>query len=315
MEQSCQSNAIEVICLKKRFTNVTAVEDISFAVKKGNIFGFLGPNGAGKTTTVNMLCTLLTPTKGDALVGGFSVTKDPLSVRKNIGIVFQESTLDNHLTIKENLYMHAKLYGLTNAFFKKQLFKILNLVELNKYINTPISELSGGTRRRVEIARVLIHNPKIIFLDEPTVGLDAQTRNKIWEYLLKIRKEEGVTIFLTTQYINEAEICDHIGVIDHGEIVALGTPDELKNTVKKDTLEMETENNKLSLEQIKQSFPDLSSYQIGKTIVVNTEKGEYMLPKIIDVITSKILSINLTKPTLEDVFLNITGRKIRDKKD
>jgi len=132
---------------------------------------------------------------------------------------------------------------------------------------------------------------------------------------LKIRKEEGVTIFLTTQYINEAEICDHIGVIDHGEIVALGTPDELKNTVKKDTLEMETENNKLSLEQIKQSFPDLSSYQIGKTIVVNTEKGEYMLPKIIDVITSKILSINLTKPTLEDVFLNITGRKIRDKKD
>ncbi len=132
---------------------------------------------------------------------------------------------------------------------------------------------------------------------------------------MKIRKEEGVTIFLTTQYINEAEICDHIGVIDHGEIVALGTPDELKNTVKKDTLEMETENNKLSLEQIKQSFPDLSSYQIGKTIVVNTEKGEYMLPKIIDVITSKILSINLTKPTLEDVFLNITGRKIRDKKD
>jgi ABC-2 type transport system ATP-binding protein len=179
MEESLQNNTIEVTCLTKRFSNLTAVDNISFSVKKGSIFGFLGPNGAGKTTTVNMLCTLLTPTKGDALVGGFSVTKDPLSVRKNIGIVFQESTLDNHLTIKENLYMHAKLYGLTNNCFKEQLRKTIDLVELTNYLHTPISDLSGGTRRRVEIARVLIHTPKIIFLDEPTVGLDAQTRNKI----------------------------------------------------------------------------------------------------------------------------------------
>ena len=171
--------AIEVKELNKRFSHLVAVDKVSFNVKQGEIFGFLGPNGAGKTTTVNMLCTLLLPTTGDALVNNFSIIGDPLSVRKSIGIVFQESTLDNHLTVRENLYLHAKLYGLTTAEFNKKLYSITKLVELDDKLNTSVGQLSGGTKRRIEIARVLIHEPKILFLDEPTVGLDAQTRNKI----------------------------------------------------------------------------------------------------------------------------------------
>jgi ABC-2 type transport system ATP-binding protein len=171
--------AIEVKELTRRFPHLIAVNKVSFNVKKGEIFGFLGPNGAGKTTTVNMLCTLLNPTGGDAFINGDSVKNQPLRVRKAIGIVFQESTLDNHLTVKENLYLHAKLYGLTNEEFKKQLYQVVKLVDLEDKLNTSVGQLSGGTKRRIEIARVLIHKPKILFLDEPTIGLDAQTRNKI----------------------------------------------------------------------------------------------------------------------------------------
>ncbi len=307
--------AIEVKELTKRFSHLTAVDKVSFNVKQGEIFGFLGPNGAGKTTTVNMLCTLLLPTTGDALVNNASVTKDPLSVRKSIGIVFQESTLDNHLTVKENLYLHAKLYGLTNAEFTKKLYKIIKLIGLEDKLNSTIGQLSGGTKRRVEIARVLIHEPKILFLDEPTLGLDAQTRNKIWEYLCKMQQENNMTIFLTTHYINEAEICDHIAVIDHGEIVAMDTPQNLKNTIHKDTIEIQTSSNQRSLEQIRKSFPELSAMIIGKNIIIKTEKGETVLPKVLEVIVEEVLSINLNKPTLEDVFLELTGRKIRDKKE
>jgi ABC-2 type transport system ATP-binding protein len=192
--------AIDVKELTRSFPHLIAVNKVSFNVKKGEIFGFLGPNGAGKTTTVNMLCTLLNPTNGDALINGHSIKNQPLNVRKAIGIVFQESTLDNHLTVKENLYLHAKLYGLTNAEFQKQFYQVVKLVDLEDKLNTSVGQLSGGTKRRIEIARVLIHEPKILFLDEPTVGLDAQTRNKIWDYLLKARKENNMTIFLTTQY-------------------------------------------------------------------------------------------------------------------
>ncbi len=303
--------AIEVKELTKKFSSLTAVDKVSFNVKQGEIFGFLGPNGAGKTTTVNMLCTLLLPTTGDALVNNMSVIKDPLNVRKSIGIVFQESTLDNHLTVKENLYLHAKLYGLTNEEFNKKLYLITKLVDLDDKLNTSVGQLSGGTKRRIEIARVLIHEPRILFLDEPTVGLDAQTRNKIWDYLLKVRKENNMTIFLTTQYINEAEICNRVGVIDHGEIVALDTPENLKNISNKDTIEIQTLDNLKAIEEIKNMFPDIFIKQFGKNIIIKTEKGETFLPKVLEAITGEILSINLTKPTLEDVFLELTGRQIR----
>lgn len=309
--------AIEVKDLTKKFAHLTAVDKVSFNVKTGEIFGFLGPNGAGKTTMVNMLCTLTNPTSGDAIINHFSIIKDPLNVRKSIGLVFQESglTLDNHLTVRENLYLHAKLYGLSNNEFKKRLYNIAKLVDIESRLNSAVGILSGGTKRRIEIARVLIHEPKILFLDEPTVGLDAQTRNKIWEYLFKVQKENNMTIFLTTQYINEAEICDNVAIIDHGEIVAMDTPNKLKNTIHKDTIEIQTENNQKSIKEIKNIFSDLNVIIFGKNIVIKTEKGDTMLPKILEAITSEVLSINLTKPTLEDVFLQLTGREIRDKKE
>lgn len=232
-------------------------------------------------------------------------------MRKAIGIVFQESTLDNHLTVKENLYLHAKLYGLTNEEFKKQFYQVVKLVGLEDKLNTSVGQLSGGTKRRVEIARVLIHEPKILFLDEPTVGLDAQTRNKIWDYLLKVRNENNMTIFLTTQYINEAEICDRIGVIDRGEIIALDTPNNLKNLASEDTIEIQTANNPKSIDEIKTAFPDVFVKQLGKNIIIKSEKGETFLPKVLEAITEDIIAINLTKPSLEDIFLKLTGRQIR----
>ncbi len=232
-------------------------------------------------------------------------------MRKAIGIVFQESTLDNHLTVKENLYLHAKLYGLTNEEFKKQFYRVVKLVGLEDKLNTSVGQLSGGTKRRVEIARVLIHEPKILFLDEPTVGLDAQTRNKIWDYLLKVRNENNMTIFLTTQYINEAEICDRIGVIDRGEIIALDTPNNLKNLASEDTIEIQTANNPKSIDEIKTAFPDVFVKQLGKNIIIKSEKGETFLPKVLEAITEDIIAINLTKPSLEDIFLKLTGRQIR----
>jgi len=311
MEKNNNEYALEVKDLSKRFSHLIAVDKVSFNVKTGEIFGFLGPNGAGKTTMVNMLCTLLMPTSGDALVNGYSIKNDPLNVRKSIGIVFQEPTLDNHLTVKENLYLHAKLYGLTNAEFNKRFYQIVKLVDLEDKLDKSVGQLSGGTKRRIEIARVLIHEPKILFLDEPTVGLDAQTRNKIWDYLLKVRKENNITIFLTTQYINEAEICDRISVIDHGEIIALDTPNNLKNIANKDTIEIQTNNNLKSIEEIKNNFPNILIKQIGKNIVIKSEKGETFLPKILDTINEEIISINLTKPSLEDIFLELTGRQIR----
>lgn len=315
MENNIETNnwAIQVHNLTKRFPHTLAVDNINFNVKKGEIFGFLGPNGAGKTTTINILCTLLAPTSGHALVNNFDIINNPLEVRKSIGIVFQETTLDNHLTVEENLYLHAKLYGLNKNQFRKKLYPILKLLELENKRNIPVQQLSGGTRRRIEMARVFIHEPQILFLDEPTVGLDAQTKNKIWDYLLKMRKEYETTIFLTTQYINEAEICDRVAIIDYGEIVACDTPDNLKKMISTDLVVLKTANNQEAIIELKTNFPDLNIKQLGKNILIEAENGETLLPQIIEKTSVKIWSINLQKPTLEDIFLELTGRQIRDK--
>ncbi len=312
MENIENNLAIKVEELTKRFPRTLAVDKATFNVKKGEIFGFLGPNGAGKTTTINMLCTLLAPSSGQAVVNGFDVIKEAQEVRRSIGIVFQETTLDNHLTVEENLYLHAKLYGLTKNQFRKKLYPVLKLLELEDKKYSPVHQLSGGTRRRVEMARVFIHEPQILFLDEPTVGLDAQTKNKIWDYLMKMRKEYGTTIFLTTQYINEAEICDRIAIIDYGEIVACDTPDNLKKMISTDLIELKTRDNQSALVELKNNFPDLSIRQLGKNILIEAEDGETLVPQIIEKSAIKILSINLQKPTLEDIFLELTGRQIRD---
>jgi len=230
--------AIETKNLTKEFNGLIAVNNISFEVKEGEIFGLLGPNGAGKTTMIKMLATLLKPTKGEAKVCGFDILKQRDEVRNSIGIVFQEPALDNRLTGYENLDFHARLYGLDSKIRKKRIQEVLTLVELEDKANVIVRNYSGGMQRRLEIARGLMHYPKVLFLDEPTLGLDPQTRHRIWDYILKLNQKEKTTIVLTTHYMEEADyLCQRVGIIDFGKIVALDTPQNLKNIFRKPTLE------------------------------------------------------------------------------
>jgi len=229
--------------LIKKFDKIEAVKGVSFGVQEGEIFGFLGPNGAGKTTTINMLCTLLTPTEGEATVNGFDVVKERNQVRESIGLVFQESTLDDYMTAEQNLRFHAYAYAIPKEILKPRLKELLEMVELWDRRKEKISTYSGGMKRRLEIARGLLHHPKVLFLDEPTLGLDPQTRRRIWNHVLELQKRVHLTIFMTTHYMEEAENCDRIAVIDYGKIVALDTPDKLKDAVGGDVVSIKTEDN------------------------------------------------------------------------
>jgi ABC-2 type transport system ATP-binding protein len=303
--------------LTKKFNGFTAVDNISFQVSEGEIFGFLGPNGAGKTTTINMLATLLKPTSGHAKVAGFDITKNKNEVRKSIGIVFQDPALDIHLTGYENLQFHSMLYGVKKEIRKKKIAEVLELVDLTKKANQLVETYSGGMKRRLEIARGLIHNPKVLFLDEPTLGLDAQTRRNIWTYIKKLNQDHHVTIILTTHYMEEADfLCDRIAIIDQGRIMALDQPEKLKDilggdviclTIEKNLAIFETELKKLSwLKSLKQK---------ENSLYLTVEKGKTKIPQLIQIAQSlglDILSVDLHKPSLEDVFLYYTGRKIRD---
>jgi ABC-2 type transport system ATP-binding protein len=228
---------IEVKNLTRKFNAFTAVDSVSFSVKKGEIFGFLGPNGAGKTTTINMLCTLLRPTSGEAFVSCCDVVKEPNRVRSEIGIIFQDPSLDDRLTAEDNLRFHGYLYHLSSRDIDRRIPEVLNLVELYDRRKEFVRKYSGGMKRRLEIARGLLHCPKLLFLDEPTLGLDPQTRFHIWEYIVKMRKETGLSVFMTTHYMQEAEVCDRIAIIDHGKIVDLDTPENLKKKHAESTLE------------------------------------------------------------------------------
>ena len=225
---------IDVNGLTKTFSNVRAVKDVSFTVSEGEVFGFLGPNGAGKTTTINMLCTLVRPTSGSATLNGYDVITDKNAVRRSIGLVFQETTLDDHLTAEQNIMFHALAYGVSKKSRIQKTEELLVLLGLWDRRKDKITTYSGGMKRRLEIARGLVHLPKILFLDEPTLGLDPQTRNNIWEYILKLRDEQGLTIFLTTHYMDEAEHSDRIAVIDDGRIVATDSPQSLKSQIQGD---------------------------------------------------------------------------------
>jgi ABC-2 type transport system ATP-binding protein len=229
--------AINVEKLTRRFNGLVAVDSVSFSVRQGEIFGFLGPNGAGKTTTINMLCTLLKPTSGTAEVGSYDVSKEPNKVRKEIGIIFQDPSLDDRLTADDNLRFHGYLYHMKKDMIEKRIPEVLGLVELLDRRREIVKKFSGGMKRRLEIARGLMHRPKILFLDEPTIGLDPQTRAHIWDYILKMRRETGLTIFMTTHYMQEAEVCDRVAIIDHGNIIALDPPAKLKETHNEKTLE------------------------------------------------------------------------------
>ncbi|MDD4179348.1 MAG: ATP-binding cassette domain-containing protein [Candidatus Margulisbacteria bacterium] len=228
---------IKVENLKRKFNGFTAVDSISFAVKKGEVFGFLGPNGAGKTTTINMLCTLLRPTSGQAFVACCDVAKEPNRVRKEIGIIFQDPSLDDRLTAEDNLKFHGYLYNMDHRVIEARIKDVLTLVELYDRRKDYVKKFSGGMKRRLEIARGLLHQPKLLFLDEPTLGLDPQTRAHIWEYILKMRQEHNLSIFMTTHYMQEAEVCDRVAIIDHGKIVDLDAPANLKSKYNETTLE------------------------------------------------------------------------------
>lgn len=302
---------IEVKNLIKKFGGLTAVDNISFSVEKGEIFGFLGPNGAGKSTTISMLATLLKSDSGQALVNGFDVNKEKNKVRKSIGLVFQDSSLDDKLTAEENLYFHADLYGVDKNIFSERLPEVLRLVDLWDRRGHIVKTFSGGMKRRLEIARGLIHYPAVMFLDEPTIGLDPQTRFNIWEYVLKLKKEKDMTIFMTTHYLNEAEYCDRIAIVDNGKIVALDTPANLKKLVGGDIITMAAVN----LEKLKQEIETKFSINVksfDSKLKIEVADGDKFLPKLFNELEEKIQSVELRKPTLDDVFLNLTGKKIRE---
>lgn len=297
--------------LKKNYGSFEAVSGVDFSVFKGEIFGFLGPNGAGKSTTINMLCTMLTPTAGSARVMGYDIVKDRKEVRRNIGIIFQENTLDEKLTAAENLLLHCKFYAIPKTERYQRIDEVLNMVELGDKKKTIVETFSGGMKRRLEIARGLLHYPNVLFLDEPTVGLDPQTRTHIWDYIMELKEREGITIFLTTHYMDEAEFSDRIAIMDHGKIIALDTPEVLKERTSGDVIEIITENNQLASAELVRQYGKKVTIKDEK-IYFNAEKGDEFLVDFIKTFKIPIKSINLRKPSLNDVFINLTGREIRE---
>ena len=309
--------AIRVENLTKDFNGFVAVDSISFNVKRGELFGLLGPNGAGKTTTINMLSTLLKSTSGYAELEGLDVSKNKDAVRNNIGIVFQDPALDNRLTGRENLEFHAMMYGIGKEERRKRIKEVLELVELTDKANTLVENYSGGMKRRLEIARGLIHKPKVLFLDEPTLGLDVQTRRHIWDYIKKLNKESGITIILTTHYMEEADyLCDRLAIIDHGKIVALNTPNKLKDELGGDVVSLEVNRNIRDLLNRLKNLKWIKTMKEHDGILsLTTWKGEKRIPGLIEAakkIGVTVDSVNLHKPSLDDVFLHFTGRTIRE---
>jgi len=288
-----------------------AVKDISFHVEEGEIFGFLGPNGAGKTTTINILCTLMKPTSGKVVLNGFNVTRQSNEVRKSIGVVFQDPSLDIRLTALQNINFHAHVYGVPRSVRGKRIEDVLKMVELWDRRNDEVRNYSGGMRRRLEIARGLLHYPKVLFLDEPTLGLDPQTRTRIWEHISELKRRENITIFLTTHYMDEANIADRIAIIDYGKIVALDTPEALKRGVGGDIITLKTSDNAAAIAEI-QSRYGIQAKQDSEGIMFETQNGEEFIPILVGSLETRILSISMRRPTLDDVFLKITGREIRE---
>jgi ABC-2 type transport system ATP-binding protein len=302
---------IHVDDLQRRFGQIQAVNRVSFDVAPGEVFGFLGPNGAGKTTTINMLCTLLRPTAGRAQVNGFDVVSQRSNVRRSIGLVFQQTTLDETLTAEQNLRFHAYAYGVPGDVRERRLRELLTMVELWDRRRSKVRTFSGGMKRRLEIARGLLHHPRVLFLDEPTLGLDPQTRRRIWEYLAELRARDGITIFLTTHYMDEAEHCDRIAVIDHGRIVALDSPANLKSAVGGDLITIATAYGEAAALEVRSRY-GVSPVVANGTISFQVPAGESFLPEFVRSFGQPMEAIGLRRPTLDDVFLHLTGREIRD---
>ncbi|MCZ7527476.1 MAG: ATP-binding cassette domain-containing protein [Acidimicrobiia bacterium] len=302
--------AVVVDGLVKRFGDFPAVDGVSFEVEPGELFGFLGPNGAGKTTTISILCTLLAPTSGSARVAGHDVVADPEAVRASIGLVFQEMTLDEYLTGEENLRFHAVMYGVPRSEVAHRARPLLEMVGLTDRARQQVRFYSGGMKRRLEIARGLLHAPRVLFLDEPTIGLDPQTRTHIWDYVDTLRAREATTMFLTTHYMDEAERCDRIAIIDRGRVVAIDTPDALKASVGADCVTLSTEDDRRAREVIGREL-GVEGELRGEALRLMVPDGEAFVPRIFDHVRG-VRSVSVRRPSLDDVFIKYTGRDIRD---
>lgn len=312
-----RKDSVVIKKLSKKYSNISALNNLSLNVKENEIFGLLGPNGAGKTTLINILSTLLKSSEGKAFVNGFNVKNNSSKVRESIGTVFQETILDLELTATENLEFHGRLYKMPKNTIKKKVAEMLDLVGLSECKDRKVSTFSGGMKRRLEIARGLLHNPKVLFLDEPTLGLDPQTRRHIWDYISNLKKKEKITILLTTHYMEEADyLCDRVAIIDNGKIITLGKPEKLKSTLEGDmvNIKLKRVDNKIidGLKKIK-SVKEIKTSM--NTISLITKRPESKIIKFIDIIKSlngEINEISVHKPTLEDVFLHYTGKQIKN---
>jgi ABC-2 type transport system ATP-binding protein len=300
---------IRVEGLIKKFGDFTAVAGIDFSVQAGEIFGFLGPNGAGKSTTIKILATLLKGSGGKAMLAGYDVASSPNEVRQCIGLVFQDQSLDERMTAEENLWFHSMLYDVPKDLFKTRMEQVLTMVDLLDRKSSLVRTFSGGMKRRLEIARGLLHHPRVLFLDEPTLGLDPQTRNAIWKHVRKLRDEVGTTVFMTTHYMDEAENCDHIAIIDHGKIQAIDTPANLKRTIGGDTIVVGGDE---GLQDELRSKYNVEVQKTGGEFHFQMPSGAEFVPKIVSDFAGRIRSIQVKQPSLEDVFLKLTGRAIRD---
>ena len=303
--------AVAVQGLTKHYGDLVAVSGVDFSVRTGEVFGFLGPNGAGKSTTIKMLCTLVEPTAGTAQVAGFDVVRERDAVRRNIGLVFQDPTLDQYLTADQNLRMHAELYGVKRSALEERMSLVLDMVDLSDRRKSLVSTYSGGMKRRLEIARGLLHSPRVLFLDEPTVGLDPQTRSSIWRYIHELRRTEDVTIFLTTHYMDEAENCDRIAIMDRGRIVVTDTPDSLKAAVGKDRVQISTDDDQAAIGAVQDKFGYPATMAEG-LVTFAVANGEQFVPRLFAELGVPIRSVSVSRPTLDDVFMSHTGTTIRD---
>jgi ABC-2 type transport system ATP-binding protein len=303
--------AVEVRQLVKRYGEVEAVRGIDLEVRPGETFGFLGPNGAGKSTTIKILCTLVEATSGTARVAGLDVARERSAVRRRIGLVFQEPTLDGYLTAEQNLRFHGELYGVDRATAAERRREVLEMVGLYERRGDLVNTFSGGMRRRLEIARGLLHSPQVLFLDEPTIGLDPQTRASIWSYIKRLHQGQEITVFVTTHYMDEAENCDRIAIMNEGQVVALGTPEELKAAIGKDRVQITTDSNEKAIAALAGIFGLEAAIHEG-AVTFAVADGAAFVPRLVEGLGMPINSVTVTRPTLDDVFLAHTGTTIRD---
>jgi ABC-2 type transport system ATP-binding protein len=303
--------AISVVDLKKRYDDFEAVKGVSFEVGAAEVFGFLGPNGAGKSTTINMLCTLTKPTSGEGRVAGHDIVKERDDVRRNIGLVFQDPTLDGYLTAAQNLKLHAELYGVPSELVAPRMEQVMRMVGLWDRKDAVVGTFSGGMRRRLEIARGLMHSPRVLFLDEPTIGLDPQTRRSIWNYIRELQEREEITIFMTTHYMDEAEWCDRIAIMDKGEIVALDSPETLKASIGTDRVTIQTVDNDATIAALSDVFGVEGKISEG-AVTFGVPGGEQFVPRLFAELGLPISGVSVSRPTLDDVFMSYTGSTIRD---